>query len=343
MKNAEKYALVAVCLWGLAACSAHATGAPAVNVATPGHSTDAPAGPVPLPALTEEERDMAERLRATVQHFAVEIGERNVDQSWNLASATDDLATTLEKIGYDVQRLGVVAGDAVVQNIVVHVAGGEHGGEAIVVGAHFDTSAGTPGADDDASGVAAVMELARTFQAKRGNRAVYFAFFVNGEAPYSKTDQMGSMVYAKWLKEQGMDVRGMLDLNGLGAYSDAPPARPYPSGVVPAYPSTSNFVAIVGNEASRALLEQVTTAMQRGSVPIVSNVVAEDHALAGESDHWAFWKLGFPALLMTDVAEYRYKDHRQKTDLPDKLDYERMARVVSALKTTVAELQDGGG
>jgi hypothetical protein len=316
--------------------------APAVNVAAPEHTKEAPAAPAPLPALTEEEREMAGRLRATVQHFAVEIGERNIGQSWNLASATDDLATSLEKIGYDVQRQGIVAGDAVVQNIVVHVAGGEHGGEAVVVGAHFDTFAGTPGADDDASGVAAVMELARTFQAKKGDRAVYFAFFVNGEAPYLKTDQMGSLVYAKWLKGQRMEVHAMLDLNGLGAYSDAPPARPYPSGVAPPYPSTSNFVAIVGNEASRPLLEQVTAAMQRGSVPVVSHVVADDHALAGESDQWAFWKLGFPALLVTDIASSRYPEHRQKTDLPDKLDYERMARVVSALKTTVAGLANGG-
>jgi hypothetical protein len=342
MKNAEKCAAVAICLGGLAGCAARAAQAPAVNVAAPAQATDAKAAPAPLPALTEEERDMVGRLRATVQHFAVEIGERNVGQSWNLASATDDLATSLEKIGYDVQRQGIVAGDAVVQNIVVHVAGGEHGGEAIVVGAHFDTFAGTPGADDDASGVAAVMELARTFQAKRGKRAVYFAFFVNSEAPYLKTDQMGSLVYAKWLKGQGMEVRGMLDLNGLGAYSDAPPARPYPQGFEPPYPSTSNFVAILGNEASRSLLEQVTTAMQRGSVPVVSNVVAEDHLLAGESDQWAFWKLGFPALLVTDVASYRYASHRQKTDLPDKLDFERMARVVSALKTTVAELANDG-
>lgn len=340
MKNAEKCAAVAMCLWGLAGCAARAAEAPAVNVAEPAHTKDGPPVPAPLPALTEEERDMAGRLRATVQHYAVEIGERNIGQSWNLASATDDLATTLEKIGYDVQRQGLVAGDAVVQNIVVHVAGGEHGGEAIVVGAHFDTFAGTPGADDDASGVAAVMELARAFQAKKGKRAVHFAFFVNGEAPYLKTDQMGSLVYAKWLKEQKMEVRGMLDLNGLGAYSDAPPARPYPSGVVPPYPSTSNFVAIIGNEASRQLLEQVTAGMQRGSVPVVSNVVGDDHALAGESDQWAFWKLGFPALLVTDVAAYRYPSHQQKTDLPDKLDYERMARVVTALKTTVAALVD---
>jgi len=311
-----------------------------VNVAAPAQATGGAVGPPTLPALTEEEREMSERLRATVQHFAVEIGERNIAASWNLASATDDLATSLEKIGYDVQRQGVVVGDDVVQNIVVHVAGGEHGGEAIVVGAHFDTFAGTPGADDDASGVAAVMELARTFQATRGKRAVYFAFFVNGEAPYVQTDQMGSLVYAKWLKGQGMEVRGMLSLDGLGAYSDAPPARPYPTGVVPPYPATSNFLAILGNEASRPFLEQVTTSMQHGSVPVVSNVVAEDQALATGSDQWAFWKVGFPALLVTDIAEYRYKDHRQKTDLPDKLDYERMARVVSALKATITDLAD---
>ncbi|HEX4338354.1 MAG TPA: M28 family peptidase [Polyangiaceae bacterium] len=304
------------------------------------HPDTASAAPA-LPALTEEERAIADRLRVTVQHLAVEIGDRSTEQSWNVASATDDLATSLEKTGYDVQRQGIVAGDTVVQNIVAHVSGGEHGSQVIVVGAHFDTAQGTPGADDDASGVAAVMELARTFQSKKGKRALHLAFFANGEAPYLGTEHMGSLVYAKWLKTQGLDVKAMLSLDGIGVYADAPPARAYPAGVTPAYPAASNFVAIAANDASRPLLEQVTASMQHGSVPVIGGVLAEDHELAQGSDQWAFWKLGAPALLVTDLAQYRYGDYHQKTDLPDNLDFERLARIVSALKKTVAELVDG--
>jgi hypothetical protein len=100
-------------------------------------------------------------------------------------------------------------------------------------------------------------------------------------------------------------------------------------------------VALVANEDSRALLEQVNNSMGRGAVPVVGNVLAQDLPFAAGSDHWAFWKLGMPALLVTDAAAYRYKEHRQKTDLPDKLDFERMARVVSALKKTIADLAGG--
>lgn len=342
MKKSGKNSLALLSWLACVGCAARAAQPATVNVAAPAATAEGAPAVSPLPALTEEEREMEERLRATVKHFASEIGDRNIEQSWNLASATDDLATSLEKTGYDVQRQGIVAGDAVVQNVIVHVAGGEHGGQVIVVGAHFDTFQGTPGADDDGSGVAAVMELARTFQAKKGKRALHLGFFVNGEAPYLRTEQMGSLVYAKWLKGQGLEVKGMLSLDGLGAYSDAPPARPYPDGIVPPYPAKSDFVAIVGNEASRPLLEQVTTSMQHGSVPVIGTVLGEEHPLAQGSDQWAFWKLGAPALLVTDVAEYRYKEHHQKTDLPDKLDYDRLTRVVSALKRTVAELVEGG-
>ena len=345
MKNIENNAvsLVRLVCAGavVAGCAGGAPPPATVNVgaAVPGAAA-APA-PVALPPLTAEEREMAERLRATVHHLAEEIGERNVAQSWNLASATDDLALALEKLGYEVKRQGIVAGDAVVQNLAVHVDGGEHGGEVLVVGAHFDTFQGTPGADGNASGVAAVMELARSFHGSKGKRALHFALFANGEPPYFQTDQMGSFVYAKSLKAQGLAVRGMLSLDGLGVFADAPPARAYPREISPPYPATSNFVALVGNEDSRAVLEQVGTFMRSGAVPVIGNVLAQELPFGQGSDHWAFWKVGMPALLVTDAAAYRYKEHHQKTDLPDKLDFERMARVVSALKKTITELAGG--
>ena len=342
MKKSEKNVLSLLCATALlGGCAATAAAPATVNVGSAAPAAEGPAAPVALPPLTEEEREMVDRLRATVQHLAVEIGERNVAQSWNLATATDDLAIMLEKVGYEVKRQGIVAGDAVVQNLDVHVDGGEHGGEVVVVGAHFDTFQGTPGADENASGVAAVMELARSFHGSKGKRTLHFALFSNGEPPYFQSDQMGSYVYAKGLKAQGLTVRGMVSLDGIGVYADAPPARAYPSWILPPYPSTSDFIALVSNEESRALLEQVTKSMRSGSVPVIGNVLSQDLPFASGSDHWAFWKLGMPALLVTDAAEYRYKDHQQKTDLPDRLDFERMARIVAALKRAIADLASG--
>jgi Peptidase family M28 len=332
-----------VCLAVLAfGCGSRAQVPPTVDVRTAEGPAPASTQSAALPAPSEAERELAERLRRTVQHFAVEIGERNAAQSWNLATATDDLAASLEKLGYEVRRQGIVVGDAVVQNLSVHVSGGERGGQAIVVGAHFDTVEGTPGADENATGVAAVLELARIFYGGKPKRAIYFAFFVNAAPSFALSDKMGSLIYAKALKTEGLDVRAMLSLDGLGAFAPGPPARPYPAEVRPPYPPRSDFVALVGNEDSRSLLEQLAYSFQGCAVPVIGSVVPADVPFAAASDHAGFWKLGIPAVMLTDLAAFRYGEHQKKTDLPDKLDFDRMARIVASLKRAVGDLADGG-
>lgn len=321
-------------------CAPRAAAPPTVEV-RPSEGTVAPAPAATLPPLTEAERDLAGRLEKTVRHLAADIGERNADKSWNLATATDDLAISLEKLGYEVRRQGIVVEDgAVVQNLAVHVNGGEKGGQAVVVGAHFDTLSGTPGADENASGAAAVMELARLFYAGKPKRAIHFALFVNAAPAYAATDKMGSFVYAKALKAEGLDVRAMLSLDGLGVFAPGPPARPYPAEVRPPYPPRSDFVALLGNEDSRTLLEQLARSFEGSTVPVISSVLPSE--VAGGSDHTGFWKLGVPAVLLTDLARFRYKEHQTSTDLPDRLDFDRMARVVGSVRKALAELADAG-
>jgi hypothetical protein len=321
-------------------CAPRAAAPPTVEV-RPAEGAPAPVPAATLPAPTEAERELAGRLQKTVQHLAVEIGERNADKSWNLATATDDLAISLEKLGYEVRRQGIVVEDgAVVQNLAVHVNGGEKGGQAVVVGAHFDTLPGTPGADENASGAAAVLELARTFYAGKPKRAIHFALFVNAAPAYAATDKMGSFVYAKALKTEGLDVRAMISLDGLGAFAPGPPARPYPAEVRPPYPPRSDFVALLGNEDSRTLLEQLARSFEGSAVPVIGSVQSPE--LAGASDHAGFWKLGIPAVLLTDLARFRYKEHQTAADLPDRLDFDRMARVVGSVKKAIGDLADAG-
>jgi hypothetical protein len=295
-----------------------------------------------LPALTTEENELETRLRATVAHLSVEVGERNIGRSWNLATATDDLALALEKMGYEVRRQGVVVGDDVVQNLDVRVPGGAHGGQTFVVGAHFDTHEGSPGADNDASGVAAVLELARAFRDRKFDRSVRFAFFVNGEAPYFRTDHMGSLVYAKALTVEGTEVVGMLSIDGIGAFSLEPNSQRSPEGGVVHYPTTGDFVAVVGNEASRPLYELVTESLQKHTtMPVIGGMAAADLAFGAASDHSSFWTLGIPAVMITDTASLRYPHYHQKTDLPDRLDFGRMARVVVGLERAIEEIAQG--
>jgi hypothetical protein len=317
----------------------------AVNVPPPPATAPpiaAPTAEPPLPLATPEEQEVAGRLRATVVHLAAEVGERNLDKSWNLATATDDLARTLEKMGYEVQRQGFVVGDAPVQNLEVRVPGGEQGGQAVVVGAHYDTRAGTPGADGDASGVAAIIELARAFRDKRLKRTVRLALFANGEEPHFQTEQMGSRVYAKDLVVRGIPVTGMVSIDGIGAYSTAPGSQHFPKELASHYPATASFVAVVGTEASRALVDQVTASMkQHATLPVVGDVVAQEIPFGSASDHWAFASLGTPALMITDTAAFRYAHYRQKTDLPAELDFDRMARVVVGLRKAIEDLAGG--
>jgi Zn-dependent M28 family amino/carboxypeptidase len=306
------------------------------------------AGPAPaapedvepaLPPASPEERALSERLRTTVTHLAVDIGERNMEHSWNLASATDDLAIALEKMGYEVRRQGFTVGDDVVQNLEAAAGGGRHGDEVVVVGAHFDTAPGTPGADDDASGAAAVLELARAFHGRKTSRKILFALFVNEEPPRFQTADMGSLHYAKELVGRGAHVTAMLSLESLGAYSTKRGSQTCPKGVKRPCPERGDFVAVVGNEASRELVLRVTDSLKRNaSLPVVGEALSPDVPDAAASDHWAFWQVGLPALMVTDTAPYRYPKYHAAGDLPAELDFDRMARAVLGLEKTVADL-----
>jgi hypothetical protein len=318
------------------ACAPRASGTAKIAVPAASQPTQ---GPAPLSPPTPEERDLAERLRATVTHLAGDIGERNPDRAWNLASATDDLARTLEKMGYEVHRQGIVVGDDVVQNLDVRAGGGAHGGEAIVVCAHFDTAPGSPGADDNASGVAAVIELARLLRERKMDRTIRLALLANGEAPYFGTDHMGSLVYAKALVAEGVRVVGMMSVDGIGVYRSVPGNGAAPKEREPALPEASDFIAVLGNEPSRAFFTEVAAGMKANStLPVAAAVLATDAPAVSESDQWAFWKLGLPAVMITDTGSLRYAHHHAKTDVPAELDFDRMARVVAGLTRTIETL-----
>lgn len=259
-----------------------------------------------------------------------------------MASATDDLARTLEKMGYEVHRQGIVIGDDVVQNLDVRAGGGAHGGEAIVVCAHFDSAAGSPGADDNASGAAAVIELARLLREKKTDRSIRLALLANGEAPYFGTDHMGSLVYATGLVAEGVHVVGMMSLDGIGAYRGPPAAGSPPREL--ALPDTFDFVAVLGNEPSRAFFTDVAAAMQANTtIPVATAVLDEKSPLVSDSDQWAFWKLGLPAVVITDTGALRYAHYHAKTDVAAELDFDRMGRVVVGLARTVEKLAAAPG
>jgi Zn-dependent M28 family amino/carboxypeptidase len=209
----------------------------------------------------------------------------------------------------------------------------------VIVGGHYDSVPASPGADDNASGVAVVLALARQFAGSKPARTLRFVGFANEEPPYFWNDEMGSLVYAKNCRRQGDRVTAMLSIESVGFYSTARNTRKYPAGLELIYPSTGDFVAFVGNVLSRSLVHHSLRAFR--SVPALPSLgAAVPNAIpgAGWSDHWAFWQEGFRGIEITDTAPYRNPYYHTAGDTPDRLDYGRLTRLTQALRTVVGGL-----
>jgi hypothetical protein len=295
--------------------------------------------PKALPPLAPRERALETELGGYVRELAGKIGERNAKKMWGLASAADYLANTFEDMGYTVERQGYEVGEILAMNVSVSVPGGERGDELVVVGAHYDSAEGSPGADDNASGAAAVLALARHYKNLHPSRSLRFVEFVNAEPPYYETDNMGSVRYAKALAARSERVVAMLGIDNIGYYSDAPGSQHYPIALAPRFPRVGRFVAFNGQGASDLLLHRVvTTFRERASIPAEAVELPANMKDADWSDTWSFRQFGFPAVAVSDTGAFRYPHYRTAQDTPEKLDYGRMARVVAGLEGVIDQL-----
>jgi hypothetical protein len=323
----KRLALVAAVL------AAVAVGAWVTMLRMPGSSARGPLAP-----LGESERGLAEELRRHVGALAGEIGERHVLAPRSLARAAAYLDAALAGAGYGVRRQTYEVAGQRCDNLEVERPGSSRPGEVVLVGAHYDTVVGSPGANDNASGTAALLVLARRFADRTLPRTLRFVAFVNEEL-YFQQPEMGSLVYARALRARGDRVVTMVSLETIGYYSDEDGSQRYPPPLGFWYPSTGNFLGFVGNVGSRAQVRAALAAFRRHA-RVPSEGVAIPPILPGVSwsDHWAFWQVGYPALMVTDTALYRYPWYHAPGDTPDRLDYDRLARVVAGLESMLAEL-----
>ncbi|KPJ91862.1 MAG: hypothetical protein AMJ53_10595, partial [Gammaproteobacteria bacterium SG8_11] len=219
---------------------------------------------------------------------------------------------------------------------------GDETNERIVVGAHYDSFQGLPGADDNASGVAGLIELARILSHTQLKRSVELVAYTLEEPPYFRTPEMGSAVHAKTLKENAVDVVVMMSLEMIGYFTDEPDSQEYPMSLLKLfYPSTGNFIAVVGNLSGFGVVRKTKRAMRSAmSLPVRS--LNAPGALAGVdfSDHLNFWKYDYPALMITDTAFFRNKAYHTENDTWDRLDYERMSEVVKGVYNAVLEFSN---
>lgn len=287
---------------------------------------------------------LASRLRSHVVALAGEIGERHVGRPEALHAAEALIARQFAALGYAVARQVYVAAGVESANLEVAVPGGARASEIVLVGAHYDTVPGSPGADDNASGVAGLIEIARELREARPARTVKLVAFVNEEPPFFYFGEMGSRVYARAARRRGDDIRVMLSLEMLGCYSDAAGSQSYPPLLGYFYPDAGNFIAFVSNVRSRRALREVVSAF-KGTSDFPAEKLASPGIVPGVSwsDQLSFWREGYPGIMVTDTAFYRYRHYHQPTDTPERLDYARMASVVAGLAKAVLALADDSG
>ena len=297
--------------------------------------------------LSPDEIALREELRANVQKLAGEIGERNMWHYAKLNAAADFIEDSFSRAGLRTRRDSYETGGQPCHNIEAEIPG--NGAEIIVIGAHYDSVFGSPGANDNGSGAAAVLALAHRFGASETegsapritpNKTLRFVAFVNEEPPYFLSGEMGSQVYARRCKERGDKISAMISLETIGYFSDAPHSQTYPSpGLGLFYPKVGNFIGFVSNVKSRSLLRRVIT-LFRKNAKIPSEGASLPAFIPGVSwsDQWSFWQHCYPAIMVTDTAPFRYPYYHSSNDTPDKLDYDRFTLVVSGIEKVIQEL-----
>ena len=217
-------------------------------------------------------------------------------------------------------------------NLTATIGGTDPQAPVVLIGAHYDSCETTPGADDNASGVAALIELAARCAATPPRGPVRFVAFANEEAPYFATPAMGSLRCANEARARGDTIRLMLSLEMLGYYSDTRGAQRYPPLYGIGRPKQGNFIGVVGRMGSGKLLRRIAAAFRQGTpLPIETAQAPEWVEGVSLSDHWAFWQAGYPAVMVTDTAFYRNPHYHTKLDTWDTLDYARMHQAVDGL------------
>jgi Zn-dependent M28 family amino/carboxypeptidase len=303
-------------------------------------------GAVPaLKPLNADQVGLEREVRSDIASLAGSIGERNLpSNAEKLEEAAAFIEGALKGAGYQPLSQWYTVGGAKCRNIIAEIRGTDRNPEVAIVGAHYDTVPGSPGADDNASGVAVMLALARRFAGTRPTRTLRFVAFVNEEPPYFWSADMGSVVYAKKCRQDNDRVVAMLSVESVGFYSDSPASQKYPAGLGALYPSTGDFVAFVGNTLSRRLMHEALASFRNtGSLPSLGAAVPNAIPGAGWSDHWAFWQQGYRGIEVTDTAPFRNPSYHTPEDTPDRLQYDRLARFASGMLAIVEQLASPAG
>jgi hypothetical protein len=272
--------------------------------------------------------------------LAIDIGERAAYQTKAQARACDYIRREFEKMGYAARLVPYDGGGTTRYNVEAIAAGGLHPEKGLlIVSAHYDTAPGTPGADDNASGVAGVLEIARLLKDRPLQREVRFVAFGTEEPPAFGTPNMGSYRYARALRDSGANVAGLINLEMLGYYNPKKGSQLYPPFLHLFFPNHGNFICVVSNMPSRTFLTSVKknwTAIP--DLPLVTAALPKALSGVTMSDQLNFWNEGFPAVMVSDTSFFRNPHYHERTDTPDKLNYAKMAQVVRSVADVIEKM-----
>jgi Zn-dependent M28 family amino/carboxypeptidase len=269
-------------------------------------------------------------LRKTVKELAGPLAPRSPSHPEKLDAAASYIESTLRDAGYEVATQPFDANGKSVHNIEADLPGGA---PVIVVGAHYDAVTDFPGANDNGSGTAAILEIARLLRPMSVKRTVRFVLFVNEEPPYFQTEYMGSRVHARRARERGDPIALVINIDMIGCYRDEP-SYGFPLNVV--LGKRGDFVAFLANPSSRTKLRQAVAFFRESTqFPSEGMILPEFYSDGASSDQVSYWREGYPAVYVTDTGPVRGCPHHTSADTPEAMDFGRMARVVGGLARTV--------
>jgi Peptidase family M28 len=292
-----------------------------------------------LPPLKDQEILLQDSLKQDLQKMSVEIGVRNYSQYKHLDTTRQFLEDILTESGYKVKKQEYKVKEDLYYNLVVEKLGTEKPNEIVLVGGHYDSAFNSPGANDNGTGTAATLELARLFANQTTKRTIRFVEFVNEEPPFFTTKDMGSLMYANQSRREKENIVAMLSLETMGYFSDEENSQKYPFPINFFYPNQGNFIGFIGNLNSGDLVKKSISSFRRHvQLPSQGASLPSWIPGVGWSDQWAFWQQGYKGIMVTDTAPFRYPFYHTEQDTFDKVNFDKLARVVSGLADVISDL-----
>lgn len=284
------------------------------------------------------------QLRKHVDVLAGLIGPRYLARPSTIETTLKYLEGVWHQQGYEVRREEYQALEQTATNLIVETSGGKRSDEIILLGAHYDTVSATPGADDNASAVAVMLEVSRLLTGFAGQRTIRYVAFACEEPPYFHLDLMGSQIHARGCRNRNEKIIGMLCLEMVGYYAEEQNSQLIPETIPKLlrrfFPTRGNFLASVGNLTSLGLAWNFHRGFRKGTrnLPLFSVCLPERIREIRLSDNSSFWDQNYPALMLTDTSFLRNPNYHQATDLPGTLDYTRMTEVVRGVASAIKRL-----